>query len=413
MKSMIGVQEDMLRNNFTLMMARCFTSQQDLSNNVGNHQAITRLQWMRHKLVSIFPLIVLLLIAATASHADEKIIHIEKKSAPGAVIESTLVPKAHRSRLLIVNATQWVIGNRSLTKEQLARRVSKLIEEDAKNLSRRNLRDLEEFYQSNVLEDWVEIALLADEAEAKGFSVTPPELEQKLDALQATSEPHIDLEKALKSLGVTREEFRNEMRDALLGEKLIRMRLAQMYPEEKLREIYNTMPQKFITPPQVRVSQIFRAVSGDKTKKEKKAIYDDMVALHRRAVAGEDFATLAKASDAPSKDRGGDIGWVTAVNALPKPLDSLIFQLKVGEISKVVESQFGYHIIKITDTRPATGLKFEDARPAVENYVFGTARNSLLEEIKSTRKITVIFDGQRKEMLLAPSGPRISTEPLQ
>jgi peptidyl-prolyl cis-trans isomerase C len=281
--------------------------------------------------------------------------------------------------------------------------VAKLTQEHAKTLSRRNLLSLEEFYQSKVLEDWVDISLLADEAEAQGLAVTPDELQQKVDALQTASEMPIDVEKALKSLGVTKTEFLNEMRDAILGEKLIRTRLAQAYSEDKLREIYNALPEKFITPPQVCVSHIFRALSGKETKKQKKVLYNEIKELRQRALAGQDFAALAKDSDAPSRDRGGDIGWFSAVNSLPKPLDTLIFELKVGKISKIVESRFGYHILKLTDARPATGLTFEDARPAVEDYVFATVRNDLLQAIKGTKRVTVIVEGQEKQLLLAPS----------
>jgi len=347
-------------------------------------------------------LITALLVATPLSHADEKILRVKKRGTPGTVRQPISVPKRPRSRLLVYNAKEWVIGNRSLTKEQLTRRVAKLTQEHAKTLSRRNLVALEEFYESKVLEDWVDIALLADEAEAQRITVTPAELQQKVDALQSTPGTRVDVEKALKSLGVTKTEFLNEMRDAILGEKLIRTRLAQAYPKDKLRAIYNALPKKFITPPQVRVSHIFRALSGKETKKQKKVLYNEIKELHRRALAGEDFAALAKASDAPSRDRGGDIGWFTAVNSLPTPLDTLIFKLKVGKISKVVESQFGYHILKLTDARPATGLTFEDARPAVEDYVFATVRNDLLQVIKGRKKVTVIVEGQKKQILLAP-----------
>jgi len=351
-------------------------------------------------------LIAALLVATPLSHANEKILRVKKRGTPGAVRQPISVPKRPRSRLLVYNAKEWVIGNRSLTKEQLTRRVAKFTQEHAKTLSRRNLVSLEEFYQSKVLEDWVDIALLADEAEAQGLAVTPDELQQKVDALKTASGTRVDVEKALNSLGVTKTEFLNEMRDAILGEKLIRTRLAQAYPKDKLREIYNALPEKFITPPQVCVSHIFRALSGNETKKEKNTLYSEIKALHRRALAGEDFAALAKASDAPSRDRGGDIGWFTAVNSLPTPLDTLIFKLKVGKISKVVESQFGYHILKISEARPATGLTFEDARPAVEDYVFATVRNDLLQAVKSRKRVTVIVEGQKKQLLLAPPQSR-------
>ncbi len=396
------MRENMSRQGVELMVVRERTRQRYAYRCISYPDTTTRAQSMCSILAIVCLLIAALLVATPLSHADERILSTKKRGTPSAIRQPISVPKRPRSRLLLYNAKEWSVGNRSLTKEQLTRRVAKLTQEHAKTLSRRNLVALEEFYESKVLEDWVEIALLADEAEAQGLAVTPAELQQKVDALQSTPGTRVDVEKALKSMGVTKTEFLNEMHDAILGEKLIRTRLAQAYPEDKLREIYNAMPEKFITPPQVRASHIFRALSGNETKKKKNTLYNEIKALHRRALAGEDFATIAKASDAPSRDRGGDIGWFTAVNSLPKPLDTLIFELKVGKISKVVESKFGYHILKLTDARPATGLTFEDARPAVEDYVFATVRNDLLQAIKSTKRVAVIVEGQKKQILLAP-----------
>ncbi len=388
------------------MVVREGTRQRYAHRCISGQHATTRAQSMCSIFAIVCLLIAALLVATPLSRADEKILSVKKRGTPGTIRQPISVPKRPRSRLLVYNAKQWVVGNRSLTKEQLTRRVAKLTQEHAKTLSRRKLVSLEEFYQSKVLEDWVDISLLADEAEAQGLAVTADELQQKIDALQSTPGTRVDVEKALKSLGVTKTEFLNEMRDAILGEKLIRTRLAQAYSEDKLREIYNALPEKFITPPQVCVSHIFRALSGKETKKQKKVLYNEIKELRRRALAGQDFAALAKASDAPSRDKGGDMGWFTAVNSLPKPLGTLIFELKVGKISKIVESRFGYHILKLTDARPATGLTFEDARPAVEDYVFATVRNDLLQAIKSTKRVTVIVEGQKKQLLLAPPQSR-------
>lgn len=397
------MRENMSRHGVDLMVVRESTRQLYAHRCISGQHATTRAQSMCSILAIVCLLIAALLVATPLSHADEKILSVKKRGTPGAVRQPISVPKRPRSRLLVYNAKQWTVGNRSLTKEQLTRRVAKVTQEHAKTLSRRKLLSLEEFYLSKVLEDWVDIALLADEAEAQELAVTPDELQQKIDALQSMPGTQIDVEKALKSLGVTKTEFLNEMRDAILGEKLIRARLAQAYPEDKLREIYNAMPEKFITSPQVRVSHIFRALSGNETKKQKKALYNEIKELRRRALAGEDFAALAKASDALSRDRGGDIGWSAAVNSLPRPLDTLIFELKVGKISKIVESKFGYHILKLTEARSATGLTFDDARPAVEDYVFATVRNDLLQAIKGRKRVAVIVEGQKKQLLLAPS----------
>lgn len=114
----------------------------------------------------------------------------------------------------------------------------------------------------------------------------------------------------------------------------------------------------FATPEQRRASHILIAFGADKAAAKKKA--DD---LYAKIKAGADFGEAAKAnSDDPgSKSKGGDLGWVKHGMMVPKFEAALFAMGKAGDISEPVETEYGWHIIKLEELKPAATTPFEDA----------------------------------------------------
>ena len=84
---------------------------------------------------------------------------------------------------------------------------------------------------------------------------------------------------------------------------------------------------------------------------------------------GVDFAAMAaQHSTCPSKDRGGDLGFF-ARGQMVKPFEDAAFAMKVGEISDVVETRFGFHVIKLTDRLPEKKISYEDARATIVDFI--------------------------------------------
>ncbi|MCD6386178.1 peptidylprolyl isomerase [Candidatus Sumerlaeota bacterium] len=289
-----------------------------------------------------------------------------------------------------------IVDHRYLRKNELKIRTDKLL---AQNKSNRKDTESEQafrrFTEGKIVKEWVNIALLAAEAEKRGLRVTDAELQEKLDQLHKEYAPNLDIESALKKAGYTRDQFLQEMRDAILGEKLVHDYITKHYSEKQIREFYNKNKALFINPPMVRVLHIFRALTGNESKKELKAIYKEMQALRKRALQGEDFRELAKESDALSRYRGGDLGWLTPANRLPAPINTLIFKYKPGEVSKVIldKKRYGYHLIKVVEKKKATGVTFEEARQDVELYLFNQVKEKLIEQLKHQHRVIINLSG--------------------
>jgi peptidyl-prolyl cis-trans isomerase SurA len=135
-----------------------------------------------------------------------------------------------------------------------------------------------------------------------------------------------------------------------------RKQLAQPYLVDKdvtenlLKEAYDRMKTD------VRASHILVKLSPDATPKDTLEAYNKIMKIRQEILKGADFAATAKAkSDDPSaKDNGGDLGYFTALQMV-YPFETAAYATKVGEVSMPVKTKFGYHLIKVTDTRPEPG----------------------------------------------------------
>ena len=110
---------------------------------------------------------------------------------------------------------------------------------------------------------------------------------------------------------------------------------------------------------------------------------------------GADFATLAKEnSTCPSSQKGGDLGYFGKGQMVPA-FEQAAFSLKKDEMSNVVETQFGYHIIKLTDKKGAETIAYKDAKQRIEEYLknqkISSAVTAFLEEKRKDAKIEILL----------------------
>jgi peptidyl-prolyl cis-trans isomerase SurA len=142
---------------------------------------------------------------------------------------------------------------------------------------------------------------------------------------------------------------------------------------------------------QVRASHILIGVKAEATPADTLAAWNKILELRNKAMAGDDFAALAKefSEDPSAKTNGGDLGYFTAMDMV-YPFESAAYNTKVGEVSPIVKTRFGYHIIKVADHRPSNGeveVSHIMLRPGKDNST--DLRNKIFEindQLKAGRK---------------------------
>lgn len=163
-------------------------------------------------------------------------------------------------------------------------------------------------------------------------------------------------EMIMEYYGKTMEDIRSELRDQV-KEQMIVERMQQHITEDivitpsETRKFFRKIPSDSLPyyDMEVEVGQIVRIVEAGKERSEE--VYNKLVDLRKRAVNGEDFGQLAKDfSEGPSGPNGGDLGWVKRGSMVPE-FEAEALQLRPGEISMPVKTQFGYHLIKLEGRR--------------------------------------------------------------
>jgi peptidyl-prolyl cis-trans isomerase C len=173
-----------------------------------------------------------------------------------------------------------------------------------------------------------------------------------------------------------------------------------------IEEYYNKHQDEFQVPEKIKVSHILIAVAPDapeNEKKEKKAQAEEILA---KVKAGEDFSALAKkySEDTKTKNKGGLLGFFSKGSKDPE-LEKAAFNLKKDEVSNLILTAKGYHIVKLLDKKEAKTKSLEESKNRISNKLQQQKRNEavtkLLEDLKSKTNV-VIYDDVIKKITEVP-----------
>lgn len=214
-------------------------------------------------------------------------------------------------------------------------------------------------------------ATVADQAQAK-------ELAEKTYTEYKGRMPSEDaFKRQIVALGMSLEQFRSRILEEATFRAVIDRELKAKITiaEEQAREYYTNNPARFDLPDRVRASHILFLIIDPLTRKElpdaqktkKKDLAEKILA---RVKAGEDFAKLAKeySEDPGSRDRGGELPAFAHGNMVPE-FEEAAFGLAPNQISGLVPTKFGFHIIKMFEKMPARKIPFTEASPDIKGFL--------------------------------------------
>jgi peptidyl-prolyl cis-trans isomerase SurA len=167
-----------------------------------------------------------------------------------------------------------------------------------------------------------------------------------------------DFKKNLAREGNSLESLKKDIRSQMMRMRLLRREIKSkvIVSDEEIGEYYNKNRQDYEGKEAVRLRQIFLAIPAKADKKTKAKIKEEAQQLRKRVLAGEPFELLAvKYSQGPGAAQGGDIGFIEK-GTIIAAVESVAFNLPMEQVSEVIESGIGFHIIKVVDKKGA-GLK--------------------------------------------------------
>jgi peptidyl-prolyl cis-trans isomerase C len=243
------------------------------------------------------------------------------------------------------------VDGRSVTLEQFQKSFEKTLSPD-RQLTAEEKSDLQRSFLVQVVDR--ELALA--EAARLGVAVTAQEVEAAL-LEHRRDYPGDTFEQMLREEGITLEDWRRELEEGLLLEKVIEQAVnaGVAASEAEIAAYYEEHQAEFDRPAQVRARQI---VVAGKEEGEK---------LLARLKQGEPFAEVAgRHSLSPDAEQGGDLGFF-ARGEMPPEFDAVVFTLPVGRLSGLVKSEYGYHIFLVEERREAVRLPLAAAREEIRN----------------------------------------------
>jgi peptidyl-prolyl cis-trans isomerase C len=243
--------------------------------------------------------------------------------------------------------------------------------------------------EAAALQQLINVELLYQKGQKLKVKDLDKKVDDKLAQMRAQFPSPADFEKALTSANLTEKQFKTFTRKNIVIDNLLQKEVLGKISvsDADAKKFYDENQDKFKAPEQTRASHLLITVDQKATPEEKKKAKEKAAAIKKRVAAGEDFAAVAKAeSKCPSAAKGGDLGYFGKGQMVPA-FEEAAFALKPGQISEVVETQFGYHIIKVTDRKQAETVKFNDVKDKIEGYLKNQqAQKPMADYVENLRK---------------------------
>lgn len=235
--------------------------------------------------------------------------------------------------------------------------------------------------------------LLLNTARKAKIEVCIDEVESRYLDFTLDYENEEQFKEALTTMKLDENMLRDKIRDELLVKKYLNNNFqpCESIPKEKLEKVYQDHQDAFYTDNMVRASHIL--IKGTDDEAYKKA-----VSLREEIKSADDFLKNAqKCSDCPSSCQSGDLGFF-AKGKMVKAFEDAAFSLAVNEISAPVKTQFGYHLIMVTDIKESRVAKFEEVKDALTERL--KKIDSELKIIRELKRLRVEADITINEELL-------------
>ncbi|MGE5234273.1 MAG: peptidylprolyl isomerase [Acidobacteriota bacterium] len=257
------------------------------------------------------------------------------------------------------------------------------------------------FYQQ-VLDQMIGIRLLYEESVALGLGAADGDVDKSFEQLRGGFKGDDKaFDELLSARGLTVAKLREGIKENLSIQKLVETKVLPTIniSDAEAKKFYDGHQQQMARPEQFKVSHILVAVKKDAPPAEREAAKKKAESLLQQAKGGADFAKLASenSDDPGSKAHGGELPWLGRGQTVPEFEKAALALTKPGELSPVVETQFGFHILKLDEHRPAGTVSFEEAKPRIvaslKRMAEGESLQKRVDGLKAKAKIEILLKG--------------------
>ncbi len=272
--------------------------------------------------------------------------------------------------------------------------------------------------QQSVLDELIGRQLILQQGNKQIPADIDKRVQDQIDQMKMKMGGDDEFNRTLTDTGVTIERYTRQVRDSIIIRQTIQSvvdKQVKISPEDA-RAFYDANPDQFKQPELVRASHILIRCAPDApddVKKGKRAQIEAALALVK---GGEKFADVAKkvSEDPGSAENGGDLGYFPRGRMVPE-FDTVAFSLKSNEVSSVITSQFGYHILQVTGRKPAQIMPFDDVKDKLADYLkqrkASEFTRTYVADLRSSAKIEVLLPPPAPSAVSDPTAPPQAPSP--
>ncbi len=269
----------------------------------------------------------------------------------------------------VVDKIAVVVNNEFITQSEIDRQLEPVYEQYRTIYSGDELAKKLEEARQNIIGQLIDDKLILSEAKKLNIEVDDKDVEERVSEVKKQFNSQAEFEKALEEQGLTLKELRKRYKENIMSRRLIDQKIGSkvLVSPIEINEYYEKHIKEYLQPEEISLSNILLRPKKDVEVEKTLGLAKEIL---RRIREGGDFANLArKYSEGPNAKEGGLMGYVKKGDLLPE-IEAVVFGLKEGETSDVIQTSLGYHIFKVEEKKERKIRELSEVQHKVEEAVF-------------------------------------------
>ncbi|RJP67854.1 MAG: hypothetical protein C4532_13980 [Candidatus Abyssobacteria bacterium SURF_17] len=290
---------------------------------------------------------------------------------------------------VVIDGVAIIVNKDAILVSQINETLMPFMQEYRTKYSGAELKKKMDELRQTVIEQAIETKLILQVAKQKGIVPDERDVDVRIEMVKSRFPSEDVFLEGLAAKGITYREYRDQVAEQVLVQDTIKLVAGSdiNISENEIRDFYDAHLSEFVTEPKVKLAQIFLKIPTDSTPEQVEELRQKAEQLHILIEDGMAFSELARTySEGPYREKDGVIGVVGHGEILPE-LEDIAFGLQTGEMSPVIQTTYGLHVLKSLESFPARKITLDEARPLIEDRITETKRSEKYKEwIKKLRE---------------------------
>ncbi|MDY6972619.1 MAG: peptidylprolyl isomerase [Thermodesulfobacteriota bacterium] len=225
--------------------------------------------------------------------------------------------------------------------------------------------------RKEVLKNLINRELLYQESQRRGIAVDEATVKEHMEKLERQFPDEAELKNLLEKMNLSKAEMSAQIKKGIAIHQFVEQEFVKnlVVSEEETEAYYNSNLELFNKPEMVQASHILIKLDPQADESQRAEAQKRIVEIQAKLEKGGDFEDLAREfSQGPTSANSGDLGYFGR-GQMVKPFEEAAFALSPGEVSGIVETKFGFHLIKAGNKRPASTANYKDVKEKIEKYL--------------------------------------------